>query len=221
MNKKRKKWLEYQYDYLNFSTTKRIQYNEIMDAFSNQGHSGFSANYLIKILMRYPKCSKERIIEQLESINKDNDTIQSTINRNIIEILNLLEKFEFNEEECNNIYRLMGWKPIIPLTGKDIKWDNGGVIGDIDYTEQNKLCSAVFRKNHDNSTAYYIDGKIFSDNGGYSWFSNSNGFINITFPFIVPDYPEKVYLDKDGNDITGNEELIDRLYKEAENKYNR
>lgn len=216
MNTKRKEWLEYQYDYLNFTTTKRTQYNKIMTTFSNQGHSGFSTNYLINILRKYPKCSKEKITKHLESINKDNDNIQSTMNRNIIEILNLLDKFEFNEEECNNIYRLMGWTPIIPLTGEDAEWDKGITNEDM---EQNKLCSAVFRDNHDNSTAHYIYGRIFSDDGGYSWFSSSNSSINITFPFIVPDYPEKVYLDKDGNDITNNQELINKLYKEAENKY--
>ena len=51
----------------------------------------------------------------------------------------------------------------------------------------------------------------------YMYHTNKESHINITFPFIVPDEPEKVYLDKEGNVITNNKEKIEVL-KQAEIK---
>lgn len=62
-----------------------------------------------------------------------------------------------------------------------------------------------------------MDGKIFSNDGGISWYINKESQINITFPFIVPDEQEKVYLDKAGNVITKDKEKIESL-RQAETK---
>ena len=217
MNEKTKKWLNMQYGRLNFSDDKIMKFNEIMETFSKQRHSGSSASYAIGIIKKYPDKSKEEIFKELESLNKDNDKFQTSINNNIIEILNLLENLNFDKEDLNRIYRLLDWKPIIPLTGEEDEWQYTG----FDTDEQNILCSSVFRKNYDNSTAYYISGKIFSDNGGFSWYTNKNSFIKVEFPFIVPDKAEKVYLDKDGNDITGNKKLIEKLCNEEKKEYDK
>ena len=56
-----------------------------------------------------------------------------------------------------------------------------------------------------------MDGKIFSNDGGMSWYINKESQINITFPFIVPDETKKVYLDKEENDITNDKEKIESL----------
>lgn len=112
---------------------------DILEVFCDQGHSGFSASYLI-----------------------------------------------------NALTRLMDWKPLSPLTGADDEWNT--CYGDKE-TEQNSRCSAVFRKKGDNSTAYYIHGKVFSDDGGITWFSGKESRVPVTFPFAVPDKPEYVYIE--------------------------
>lgn len=191
---------------------KQNQYIDILEEFKKQGHSGFSASYVIGYLKLYMKEPYEEIEKRLNKINKNNDYEQNLITKNILSILNLVKEYNFTKEDCNRIYRLLNWKPIVPLTGAEEEWNMVE-----EGLEQNKLCSAVFRYNKDNSTAHYIDGKVFSNDGGISWYTNKESYINITFPFVVPDKPEKVYLDKEGNNITNNKEKIEAL-KQAEIK---
>ena len=95
------------------------------------------------------------------------------------------------------ITRLLDHKPILPLTGDEDEWhgdifdNSSGVV-----TQQNKRCSAVFRDNFDNSTARYIHGKVFSDDGGKTWYTSRDSSVSITFPYTVPDHPEKIFLNK-------------------------
>lgn len=110
---------------------------ELLEVFDNQGHSGFSAPYVIGM-------------------------------------------FE----------RLAMYKPITPLTGEDDEWSAEG---------QNKRYSAVF-KDSKYGKAYNIEGRIFSDDGGETWFINRDSRVYIDFPYTVPEHPEKVYISKEDND---------------------
>ena len=154
------------------------------------------------------KEKQKQYIEVLKEFIRE----QNLIDRNMLFVFNLFKKYNFTKEDCYRICRLLTWKPIIPLTGAEEEWNTIK-----EGFEQNELCSAVFRYNKDNSTAHYMDGKIFSNDGGISWYTNKESHINITFPFIVPDEPEKVYLDKEGNVITNNKEKIEAL-KQTETK---
>ena len=154
------------------------------------------------------KEKQKQYIEALKEFIRE----QNLIDRNMLFVFNLFKKYNFTKEDCYRICRLLSWKPIIPLTGAEEEWNTIK-----EGFEQNELCSSVFRYNKDNSTAHYIDGKIFSNDGGMSWYINKESHINITFPFIVPDEPEKVYLDKEGNVITNDKEKIETL-KQAETK---
>ena len=154
------------------------------------------------------KEKQKQYIEVLKEFIRE----QNLIDRNMLFVFNLFKKYNFTKEDCYRICRLLSWKPIIPLTGAEEEWNTIK-----EGFEQNELCSAVFRYNKDNSTAHYMDGKIFSNDGGMSWYTNKESHINITFPFIVPDEPEKVYLDKEGNVITNNKEKIEAL-KQTETK---
>lgn len=109
---------------------------ELIKAFSNQGHSGFTAPYTI-----------------------------------------------------NAFTRLANFKPLAPLTGEDDEWNE---IEPGHY--QNNRYSAVFKDK--DGVAYDIYGKVFTDNGGKTWFSSCDSRLNITFPYTVPDKPEYVYLNK-------------------------
>ena len=85
--------------------------------------------------------------------------------------------------------RVLRFKPITPLTGDDDEWnDIGG------GQEQNKRYASVFRYDHDNATAYDIDGKVFSDDGGRTFYSCRESSVPVTFPYMPPTHPERVIL---------------------------
>lgn len=114
---------------------------ELLDVFDNQGHSGFSAPYVI-----------------------------------------------------GKVERLAMFKPLTPLTGEDDEWNEiePGWF-------QNKRYSAVFKNE---TGAYNSQGKIFSDDEGKTWFTNRDSKVYIDFPYVVPNEPEKVILNKEGTDAT-------------------
>ena len=111
-------------------------------------------------------------------------------------ILDLIELFEsqghsgFTASYTVNVFeRLAMFKPLTPLTGEESEWHE---IAPGQY--QNKRYSAVFKKK--DGKAYNIEGKIFTNDGGESWYSSKDSRIEINFPYIVPKEPEKVYLNK-------------------------
>ena len=169
-------------------------------------------------MIQWAKPQIEKVIEDKEKqkqyieVLKEFIQEQNLIDRNMLFVFNLFKKYNFTKEDYYRICRLLSWKPIIPLTGAEEEWNTIK-----EGFEQNELCSAVFRYNKDNSTAHYMDGKIFSNDGGISWYTSKESHINITFPFIVPDEPERVYLDKEGNVITNDKEKIEAL-KQTETK---
>lgn len=110
---------------------------DLIELFSSQGHSGFSAPYV-----------------------------------------------------ANMFHRLAMFKPVSPLTGEDDEW-----IEHKDGSFQNKRYSAVFKDGKD-GIAYNIEGKVFTDDGKV-WYTCKDSRVNVTFPYVVPDKPERVYRNKE------------------------
>ena len=111
-------------------------------------------------------------------------------------ILDLIELFAsqghsgFTASYTVNVFkRLAMYEPLTALTGEDSEWNE---IEPGRY--QNKRYSAVFKEK--DGKAYNIHGKIFTDDGGETWYSSKDSRIEINFPYIVPNEPEKVYLNK-------------------------
>ena len=111
-------------------------------------------------------------------------------------ILDLIELFASQNHSgfsapyvINAFSRLAMFKPLSPLTGEDDEWNE--VVPDF---FQNKRYSAVFKDK--DGAAYNIEGKIFTDDGE-TWYTNRDSRVNVAFPYVVPDKPERVYRNKE------------------------
>lgn len=132
---------------------------------------------------------------ELGLIGGQEDEMQQLMNRQILEIIELFVSQEHSGFSATyligTVSRLMSCKPLTPLTGEEDEWN--AVSGNL---EQNKRCSSVFRRDCDNTTAYDIDGEVFSDDGGTTWFSRGGHGTPVIFPYTPPEAPKRIYLDK-------------------------
>ena len=104
----------------------------------------------------------------------------------------------FSAELVASIFnKVSRYNPLTPLTGKDDEWfkhDDYEEDGKKVSVYQNIRCGNIFKQsNRFNGQAYTLDGKVFSDDGGQTWFTNSESMLPITFPY-TPQEPEKVIL---------------------------
>jgi hypothetical protein len=127
--------------------------------------------------------------EELKYLREDNnepDEMQDWVEKNIIEIIEVFAKQGHSgssAEYCIPIInRLLRQEPISPLTGNDNEWAE---VSEGVY--QNKRMSSVFKdKNQFSGQAYWLDGKMFSDNGGKTWYTNRDSWVTIEFPWNKP-----------------------------------
>lgn len=127
----------------------------------------------------------------------DPDEMQAMMNKSILDIVKVFSDQGFSGFSApyaiNILTKLLNYKPLSPLEGTEDEWF------DIDdpstrNMQQNKRCFSVFRYDGDNSTAEMSDAKVFSDDGGESYYTSKDSFIPVVFPFTVPE-KEFVYLD--------------------------
>ena len=135
-------------------------------------------------LYEYAKSELERIEKSIE---------QDEINKCILDIIKVFESQGHSRSSAMYtiliLNRLFHFYPLTPLTGEDDEWAeiSNGVY-------QNCRCSSVFKdvKKY-NGQAYNIDGRVFTEDDGKTWFTSENSITLITFPYYVSE-PEKVYL---------------------------
>ena len=129
---------------------------------------------------------------ELAMIEHDEDGMQDMMDNNIIEILERFEEQGHSGFSAGYLIacleRLIRFLPLTPLTGEEDEWNE---IGEGEY--QNKRCSSVFK---DNGKAYDIKGKIFSDNGGRTWYTCRKSRVDVTFPYTPPTKPKKIILEE-------------------------
>jgi len=152
------------------------------------------------------------------------DEMQGLMCKQVLELLDLFSSHNHSGTTApyalNMFKTLASFKPLVPLTGKDDEWvthqdeRTDGVM-----LRQNKRCSSVFQQSDRfDGQAYNIDGKVFwnwcerdldKDEEGYpgvavfkSFYTNSDSFVTIKFPYTIPDKPEYVYVQpEDNNDF--------------------
>jgi len=157
-------------------------------------------------LVNYAKSELKRI-GMVDSGEVYNDSVAKAI-------MDLIELFAFQGHSgfsapyvINAFSRLAMFKPLSPLTGEDDEWYDG--VG----TVQNKRYSAVFKDK--DGVAYNIEGKVFTDDGEV-WYTSKDSRVNVTFPYTVPDKPERVYRNKEDNEALEEESVIDKIRVEIE-----
>ena len=127
---------------------------------------------------------------------EDSLKMQHEVTRGVLRVVRAFQKAGHSgstaEYAINIIERVLRFKPITRLTGADDEWTDMSNYANNEILDQNIRCPAVFRKNHDNTTAYYVEAKLFSDDGGKTFYSNKDSSIPIQFPYLVPLYPEMI-----------------------------
>ena len=91
----------------------------------------------------------------------------------------------------NMLNKLLRYVPLSPLTGEDDEWTKIDFGVDMEY--QNKRCPSVFKGK--DGKAYNAEGKVFSNDGGNSWYTCKDSKVYITFPYDVPTSPERILLE--------------------------
>ena len=109
--------------------------------------------------------------------------MQKQMNKDILQIIHVFAQqghsgFSANYA-INFINKLLRYEPISPLTGNEDEWVKLDYGNDIKY--QNKRCSRVFKGA--DGKAYDCEGKVFSDNGGKSWYTCKDSKVYIEFPY--------------------------------------
>lgn len=138
-------------------------------------------------LVDYAKDELKRI-GMIDSGEDVNDWAAMAI-MDLIELFASQDHTGFTAPYVINVFRRLAmFKPLSPLTGEDDEWNELG-----DGSFQNKRYSAVFKDK--DGTAYNINGKAFTDDGE-DWYLCKDSKVNVTFPYVVPDKPERVYRNK-------------------------
>lgn len=87
----------------------------------------------------------------------------------------------------------IGFQLFSPLTGEDSEWVDQTEASGGNPTFQNNRCSSVFKAQVDKFgpeiVPYFLDGFVFSDDQGMTWFTGSRSPVQINFPYT----PRTVY----------------------------
>ena len=107
----------------------------------------------------------------------------------VMKIVRMFAKQEFGIGEIGYVTsvvsKLLKQYPLSPLTGEDDEWERH-----TSTTYLNKRCPDVYKSE---GKAFFTKGKLFSTDGGKSWFSTKDSIIEIeSFPYRVPD-PIRVF----------------------------
>ena len=141
--------------------------------------------------------------QELARIPKDDDGMQEIINKHILDMVKVFSDEGHSGSTASYtihiLERLLRYLPLSPIEDTPEDWNE--VSQDI---YQHRRCSQVFKdKNQFEGKAYILDAKVFSDDGGKTWFTNSNSREVIEFPYAVSASPRRYLVDKNGNIVGG------------------
>ena len=139
---------------------------------------------------------------ELERIPKDEDGMQERMNKHLLEMVSV-----FSEEKhsgfsasyaINMLGRLLRYLPISAIEDKPEDW-----VEVSDGLFQHKRCGSIFKdKKLFGGQAYNLDGRVFTDDNGKTWFTNEKSKLPIEFPYHVPLHPFEYLVDENGEIIS-------------------
>ena len=179
---------------------------------SKQGHSFFSAEYVIEWIYKLAKKEDgaiKSLDRALEASKEDSDDkgLQCLITNQIYEVWDCVS--ECNIETKLSLSKLLNGEPLTPLTGEDDEWvegDNFCLPKGAIKKYSNKRCSGIYKvvypgEPNNIEIAYDLDGKNYSDNGVTAFTTNSFGREQIVFPYTRNKKTQHIYeIYEDGND---------------------
>lgn len=141
---------------------------------------------------------------ELKQLGGENEPMQQQVNKNILDVVKAFDEGGHSGFSAGYaiplINRLLQHKPLTPITDEPDQWNDVSDMFD-GPTFQHKRCGSVFKRADGKAT--YGEGRVFSNDGGESWFTaggksrpeHLRSSIPITFPFTVPDEPERVMIE--------------------------
>lgn len=167
---------------------------ELLKVFAEQGHSGMSANLVLKL---FKDVNKEKLVE-IGAHDEEEDFYGGMTGKAVEE---LWEKFQ-SQDYGNAINRTLArdifitlakQKPLCPITGNEEEWGTGA------SGKQNKRCSALF-KDEDSDKAYYIDAIVWKGEKEWDTFTGrvclpNGGYIRSRQYVKFPFEPKTFYVD--------------------------
>lgn len=126
--------------------------------------------------------------------DKEAEEMQKHMNNDILEIVKTFADqghsgFSANYA-INLIEKLLRYEPITPLTGDDSEWNKLEYGKSMEY--QNKRCPRIFKDA--DGKPYDVEGRIFSEDNGQTWYTSKDSRVYIDFPYIPKT--EKVILNR-------------------------
>lgn len=135
-------------------------------------------------LVDFAKSELDIILKKCE--DEEAKEMQQKINEDILEIVKVFAQQGHSgfsaSYAINLIEKLLKYEPITPLTGEEDEWVEINQGDDMKY--HNKRCSRIYKDK--DGRAYDIEGKVFSDNNGKSWYIKGGGGSRtyIEFPYV-------------------------------------
>lgn len=204
---------------------------KIIGLFADQGHSGFSAGYLIPRVIAFANLTSDEIEDLMyckeKDCDEDEDEMQRMITDNVKELVAELEplKGPYFHFYLDILKKLMQQEPVTPITFEDDQWiDVGKYYGDGKAGNhfQHKRAYNVFK---DNDKIYQSDYFVFNNNALYedSYYTGKLSQKTIESESWIPakvnisyDFVKEVYNTMQEDILENNISSIKELKKEIE-----
>jgi hypothetical protein len=181
--------------------------SSLLEIFSNQGHSGFSAPYAIRL---FEKMSK---FESIESVKKEfvkmgykpieelENDIDKWMQEGTIELFEKLKEInhtEYLDKIVQYFVKLANHEPLASILCTDDEWNDVSDMHGFDVVYQNNRLSSVFKEGK-NGKPYYLDAIVWKNQKGITYTGsamNSKGAKIRSRQIIkLPFEPKTFYID--------------------------
>jgi len=151
----------------------------LLEVFSNQGHSGFSAPYAIRLFEKMSKLESLDLVKQefikmgYKPIEELKDDIDKWIQEGTIE---LFQKFQevrnskYSDKIVQYFVKLAMHEPLSPILCTDDEWNDVSDMSDEPKNSrfQNNRLSSVFKHGKDGKP-YYLDAIVWRNQKGHTY----------------------------------------------------